>query len=498
MTSDPGKPDPSKREAGTPNAGRSLIWALAESGGLSLLSLLVLVVVARLVGPEELGLVAIALGIVQVFTVILETSLHDAIVQRQDLTDDHLQTAFWSCAALSLLFVAGCWIGAPWLAEAFDQPALADLLRVMAFGLAMTGIGAVPIAVLRRNFLFKQLAVRSLYARLIGAVAGIGLAAAGYGIWALVAQYLLQTTFNGILIWRACPFRPARRFSFARLREMVAFGALSVGSRIVWISSVRLFTLLVGYFLGVAAVGYLNIAQRVVDTLYDLLAGAAYNLALPFFSRCQADRARLHSAYYATNEYAAMAVPPVFAGLAICAAPVVMLVLGEQWLPAVPLIQILAAAAALQFILLFSNAAITASGRPGVLFGLSLITFAFAIGGLLLLQPGDALGAALIWACRVAVSGPIILFVAWRLLGVSLATWARGVIVPFAATCAMAAGLGWLWHAHLRQVSAIEALAVMVPLGATAYGAMLLIANRAALLRLIGFMMAGLRGAKPS
>lgn len=481
-----------------PNAGRSLIWALVESGGLSLLSLLVLFVVARLVGPEELGLVSIALGIVQVLTVVLETSLHDAIVQRQDLGEEHLDSAFWFCSGMSLAFVAGCWFAAPLAAGIFDAPGLTDLLRVVAFGLAMTGIGSVPIAVLRRNFLFKQIAMRSLYARLGGAAAGIGLAAVGYGVWALVVQYLIQATVNGLLVWPACPWRPKLRFSKRRLRELISYGALSVGSRIVWISSIRLFTLLVGYFLGVATVGYLNIAQRVVDTLYDLLAGAAYNLALPFFSRRQNDRPQLHRAFYATNEFAALAVPPIFAGLAVCASPVVLLILGAQWLPAVPLIQVLAGAASLQFILLFVHCAIMASGRPGVVFGLSLVTFTFAIGGLLLLQPGDAFGAAVLWASRVAINGPILLFVAWRLLGVSIGKVLRIVAAPFAATVIMAGGLGWLWHAYLHGYAAIEALLIMVPLGVTIYGAILLLTSRAALARLYEFMLAGLRGARPS
>ena len=483
---------------GKPHAGRSLIWALIESGGLSVLSLIVLFVVARLVGPAELGLVSLALGVVQVLAVMIETSLHDALVQRQDLQDDHLQTAFWFCLGLSFLFVVGCWFGAPYLAQLFDTPALTDLLRVMSFGLAMTGVGAVPIAVLRRNFLFKQLAVRSLYARVAGAVAGIGLAVLGYGIWALVVQYLLQATFNGLLVWPSCPFRPKGRFVPARLRELISYGALSVGSRIVWISSVRLFTLLVGYFLGVTAVGYLNIAQRVVDTLYDLLGGAAYNLAFPFFARRQHDRAQMHRAFYATNEFAALSVPPIFAGLAVCAAPIVLLMLGEQWMPAVPLIQVLASAASLQFILLFANAAIMASGRPGVLFCLSLVTFVFAIGGLFLLQPGDALGAALLWACRIAVTGPIVIMLAWRFLGISVPKLLRSVIMPFCATVVMAGAVGWLWHAHLQHYSAIEALLIMVPLGVTIYVAIVLATHRAALFRLFEFMLAGLRGARPS
>jgi len=279
---------------------------------------------------------------------------------------------------------------------------------------------------------------------------------------------------------------------------LISYGALSVGSRIVWISSIRLFTLLVGYFLGVAAVGYLNIAQRVVDTLFDLLSGAAYNVALPFFSRRQHDRAQMQRAFYATNEFAALSVPPIFAGLAVCAAPIVLLMLGEQWLPAVPLIQVLAISAALQFILLFANVAIMATGRPGVLFGLSLVTFSFAIGGLLLLQPGDALGAALLWAGRIAVTGPIIIGLAWYYLGVSIARVMLGVMMPLLAAVVMALTLGWLWRAYLQHDGALEALLIMVPLGATIYAVILLATHRAALFRLVEFMLAGLRGARPS
>jgi PST family polysaccharide transporter len=471
---------------------------LVESGGLSILSLIVLFVVARLVGPAELGLVSLALGVVQVLTVVVETSLHDAIVQREKLEQDHLHTAFWACLGLSLLFVAGCWIGAPFLAKAFHSPQLTDLLRVVSFGLAMTGIGSVPIAVLRREFLFKQLALRSLYGRLGGALAGIGLAALGYGIWALIVQYILQATINCVLVWPACPFRPAWRFSWQRLRELVSYGALSVGSRIVWISSVRLFTLLVGYFLGVATVGYLNIAQRCVDTLYDLLAGAAYNLALPFFSRRQNDRADFNRAFYVTNEFSALSVPPIFAGLAVCAAPVVLLVLGEQWLPAVPLIQVLAVAAMMQFVMLFAHTAIMAAGRPGVIFSLSLVSFSFAIGGLFILHPSDALGAALLWASRVALTGPALLFVAWKVLGISVGTLFRKVTVPLCATVFMAASLAWLWHEVLHGYPALAALLVMVPLGAVIYGAIVLVACRPAVGRLYEFVLAGLRGVKPS
>ncbi len=479
-------------------AGRSLIWALIESGGLSLLSLGTLLVVARLVGPADLGAAALALGVVQMLTIIVDVLLHDAIVQRQEIADDHLQSAFWSCLGLGISFAILCWLSAPLIGSLFDSPRVAPFLIVAGSSLAFSGAASVPTALLRRDMNFKALAIRSLYGRLFGAAVAIGLAVTGHGIWSLVGQNVAQIAANTALVWPACSWRPAFRFSLGRVGELLRFGLASVGSRIVWLSSIRFFTMLVGHFLGVTAVGYLNVAQRVVDTLYDLLAGAAYNLALPIFSRRQEDRSALGYAYQSATEFGALTAPPVFAGLAVCAPAVVVLLLGPGWLPAAEVVRILAIAAMIQFLLVFAYAAITAVGRPDLIFGLSFVSLIFVVITFLAIHPASATEAATIWAARVAISGPILVLLGNRAFGLSATKLLRSVSGPLVATAVMVVALLSVEGTLLAGTSPLNLLLVTVPLGVTLYLIAISLASRDIARRLIVFVMAGLRRPKAS
>lgn len=477
----------------TEHPSRSLIWALVESGGLSLLSLGVLLVVARLAGPGDLGAFAIALGIVQILTMIVEMLVHDAIIQRDELTPDHLHTAFWTCLGLGALLSAGCWFAAPHIGALFDSPQVGDLLAIAGLGLIFSGAGCVPIAVLRRAVMFRPIAIRSLGGRLCGAVVAIVMAATHFGVWSLVAQYVVQTVVCTILVWPSTPWRPAIAFSPARLRELIAFGSLSVGTRLIWMAGGKMFTVLLGNLLGVTAVGYLNIAQRLVDTLFDLLAGAAHNLALPLFSRRQSDREALVRAYVQATEFCALATTPLYGGLAICAAPIIAVLLGEAWLPAAPLVWVLAAGAMMQFLFLFGPTTLTAVGRPGIVLVFSLWTLSFVLAVFFLVHPTDVVEASAIWAGRIFIGAPLLHFTICRILKASPLILVKAVWVPLTATAVMAAVLLLVETYVLANHAPVVKLAAMVPLGALVYGAVVVLAGRRSLLRLVDFGLAAIR-----
>lgn len=472
---------------------RSLFWALVESGGLSLLSLGVLLVVARLAGPEELGAFAIALGIVQILALVVEMLVHDAIIQRPTLTADHLHTAFWTCLGLGALLSALCWFTAPYVAGAFASPQVGNLLAVAGLSLVFSGLGCVPIAVLRREVRFRPLAVRSLGGRICGAVVAIAMVASGFGIWSLVAQHLTQTVVSTLLVWPASPWRPAVAFAPAKLRELMAFGSLSVGTRLIWLAGGRIFTLLIGNFLGVTAVGYLNIAQRLVNTLFDLLAGAAHNLALPIFSRRQDDRDSLLRAYCQATEFSALVTTPLYGGLAVCASSVIAVLLGEAWLPATPLVWVLAIGALMQFIFLFGPTTLTALGRPGILLLFSLWTLGFVLAVLFLVHPTDAVQATAIWAGRILIGAPLLHVTICRILRASPWILVRVSWVPLLATAVMAATLVLVEFYGLTKAAPLVRLLILVPLGATVYGAVVVLAGRRSVFRLLDFGLSAVR-----
>jgi PST family polysaccharide transporter len=477
-----------------PHPGRSFLWALLESGGPSVLSLAVLFVIARLLGPTDLGTAALALGFVQMLAIVPETLMLDALVQRAKPDPIHFDTAFWTCLAIGVVLAAVCWVGAPVVARWFGSAALAPLLPVAGLGLCFSGAGSVAIAVLRRHFLFKPLALRSFYGRLFGAVVAVILAVLGFGVWSLIVQYLVQTAISVLFVWSACPWRPRWRFDIGRLRELLSFGLVTMGTRIAWLSSTKVFTILVGYFLGVTAVGYLNVAQRVVDTLHDMLAGAVYNLALPTLSRKQHDTVALARAYRAGTELAGLIIAPIFGGIAVCAGPIIALFVGDVWLPAAPVIQALAVGALIELPFLLAEAAIIAVGRPGYIFLVSLISMGFPLSIFVLFPPGSIFVAAVLWASKTLICAPVVVVMLKRLIDRSIADLVRDSWAPFAATGVMAAAVWFCESRFLEGMSPLGTLLVEIPVGALVYAAIVALVRRDSFHRLFHFVSDGIRG----
>jgi len=479
-------------------AAQSAIWALFESGGVSILSLASLFLMARLVGPADFGLAALALGIVQLLTIVVEMLLHDALVQRAELRDGQINTAFWTCLGLGTLLSGLCLlIGEPF-ADLFDQPLLGPVIAIAGIGLLFSGFGCVPMALLRRDLKLKPLAVRSLYGKLAGGIIGVVMALFGWGVWALIAQQVVQVAVNALLVWPACPWRPRLQFSMADLKELLGFGALALSARVIWIATTRLFTVLIGYYLDMTAVGFWNIALRIVDTLYDLLGGAAHNLALPIFSRRQNDRATLASAYRSATNFTALTALPVFIGLAYCAPMAIELMLGEMWMGAASSVRILATVAAVNLTLLYGNVAIMAVGQPGLIVGLSCVSFVCAIGGLVLIRPSTLTGVALVWISRTVFTAPVLIYLVNRLFGVSPWAVLREVAVPSAAVAIMVLVLVWLADALLVGQPLWLALLVSIGAGSITYVTVVTLADRAAVRRFSELALVGVRGLRTS
>jgi PST family polysaccharide transporter len=471
-------------------AGRSLIWALVESGGLSILALVMLLVVARSIGPTEFGTVALVISIVQILFILVDTLLHDAIVQRRYLSSKHLDTAFWVCSGAGVCLAVACWLGSGEMARIFDSPLMAPLLSVAGVSLACGGFGSVALAVLHREKKFKAIALRSLCARLMGAVVALALLVAGYGLWSLIGQHVVQVTLNAILAWPALTWRPKLRFSTACLGHLLSFGMFAVGSRVIWITSGRLFTMFIGYFIGVAAVGTLNIAQRVVDTLYELLSGAAYNLGLPYFSRHQHDRSALIRLYKMTVDFGALTTFPLFIGLVVCAPEIIEALLGQKWMEAAPLVRVLALAATFNFMLVFSQTVVMALGRPSMIFYASLGTFLFIMTVLVLLRPDNVLEAGSLWACRSLLVGPIMLVIVHRMLGVTGWEMTK-VIAPPATAVLIMVGVLLVSHGLFAQANVIVELALTVALGAIVYISAICLLDGQSVRRFADFVLEG-------
>jgi PST family polysaccharide transporter len=474
-------------------AARSLWWVGLESAAVSGLSLVTVVLLARLLAPADFGVAALALGMVQLFGVFVEMLFHDAIVQRPELQDDHVDTAFWISLGLGVLFATGCVAGAGWFAAQFDAPTLGPLLRWAALGLVFAGMNAVQIPIMRRHMQFKSLTLRTILGRVLGAVTGVAMALLGYGPWAIVTQYLVSNFAAMLVIWARATRWPAMRFSPSHGRQLLSFAVPSIGNHLLYTFNLRLFTVMAGYLLGATSVGYLNLGFRVFDVLRDVLSAAANALALPLLSRRQADRGAIERAYRVGTEFTCLITLPICAGVLVCAREVVLLVFGAPWLPTVPLIQLLAAGAMMNFVRQMTPITLNAVGRPEDGLQATLIGFVVSLAALWMFGGIGVVGAATAWMLRSAVLMPIGVIQVRRAVGMAAAAQFAGAMAPLAAALTMMAGL----YLARQQVTAgwtpLAALALLAPLGAAIDLAAVAALSRRSLLELGGFLVEGLR-----
>ncbi len=455
-------------------AERSFLWIAADSGGAAVISLLSLTVIARTIGPAEFGLAALVVGFVQFVNVFVEGFFHDALIQRRDVEPIHFASAFWCVVAMGLLGVAICWLAGTAFAWFFAQPHTAFLLGVASASLLLTGPVGVANARLRRVMRFRDAALRSLAGRIAGATTGIALALLGGGIWSLIAQPLAAAAVTASLLYGPGGWRPERRLVVGCLRELARYAVLQSVLQVLWSTRWQAFLSLTGLYAGVAAVGHVSLAFRVVGTLQTLLATSLQQFGLPLFARRQDERKTLVKGCTEATEIIALVAFPLFAGLCLTAPDFVPLLLGPKWLASVLPLQILAIAAACHFSRFASVIVMNALGRLRYPLGNAALCLVVTLGALVIAQPHDVAVATIFWAAPVAIVA--VLSLAWLYceLGMTVGTQLRPLGVPLAATAVMILGAGLLRASLLLPVGPAFRLADTVLCGAVLYGGALL------------------------
>lgn len=444
---------------------RSVGWATVEAGTLVVLSFATLLFTARLLGPRDFGVAATTLAVIQLLNVLVEPLFGEVLVQRSDLSREHVDTAFWGALVMACVVIAACWIAARPMAAAYGLPELAAILRVASLGLLFAAYNGVQSAVLRRSFGFRELAMRSLGARLAGASVGIGLALKGAGPWSLIAQYLLNNTLGAVALWYWSPHRLGGAPRRAALAELLRFVVPWLGSYLVVVWQPRIFLLAAGYLIGVREFAFLSVAFRVVETLREVIGHVASNVGLPYFARAQGDPPLLADRFIAATSIVCMIAMPAFAGLAVCADSAVSVVLGKAWLPAVPMVHVLAAGVTVLWAGIFSFAICTALARPSMNLPRAACELAAMATVLCLLADRGPVFVAAAWAVRHLVSMLLGLRMCSRLLRLDVGRIVGAVAGPTLTACAMAAILSGVAQVLPASAPPLARLAVLMPTG---------------------------------
>ncbi|HEY2824788.1 MAG TPA: oligosaccharide flippase family protein, partial [Gemmatimonadales bacterium] len=246
-------PKPAQRPRLRDQATRGVVWASVRTWGVQLGSLVLFLVLARILGPKDFGLVALATVYLDLADRLIDQGFANAIVQREALDDEHLDSAFWISMASATVAVLATVFLAPLAAEVTGQPGLTPILRVLSITMFFTAMLSVQDGILRRRMAFRSLAMRGLASVTVGGLVGIGMALSGYGVWSLVGQQLAWEFTAIVVLWKATGWRPGFRVSRVRLKELWKVGAPITGSRLLEVAQRRASDFIIGSALGPTA-----------------------------------------------------------------------------------------------------------------------------------------------------------------------------------------------------------------------------------------------------
>lgn len=360
---------------------RGIFWSAIQRTGGQAIALVAFILLSRLLEPSAFGVLALANVYLLVVLLFVEQGVSQAIVQRNEISPDHLNVAFSLTMAIAVVLMVVTVAVAGLVASLFHEPLLAPVLRWLSPTLLFSGLRATQTAILQRQFRFRELAVRSTVAESLGGAVGIAMALAGMGVWSLVGQAVARGLAGVIVLWRVSDWRPHLKFGVRPVREIARFGLPVLGDRLVWLVQGKADDLVIGLALGATALGYYSVGYRMLTYVTMLLSGTIQAVALPVLSVLQKDLGRFRSTFLTMLHYLALGAFPVFVGIAYVSPDVVPILFGPQWSPSVPVMQVLALAGAAKILPLATASALVARGHPGLQLRLNLVTTLLAVAG---------------------------------------------------------------------------------------------------------------------
>lgn len=323
---------------------QSLGWTMAQHWGSFVLQLGTTMVLARLLTPEDYGLVGMALTVTVIVDQLRSMGLSSAVVQRRDLTMNQVNTLFYANALAGLVLAALVATLAPLVAAFYGRPELVPITLALSATYALSGFGVQASALLTRRLDFRKLAVRQTAARLLSSLIAVAAAAVGAGYWALVSQQLAFSLFMLVLVWVAVPWRPGRPRDVRAAVPLVKFGA--------GVSLAGLFSafggmadrIIIGRALGAADLGLYSRAHALQKMPLGQLIQPLNGAMTPLLSAVQEEPSRYRRLYTGAIGGLGMVALPLAILLAVTATDTILVFLGEQWVDAAPVFRWLALA----------------------------------------------------------------------------------------------------------------------------------------------------------
>lgn len=318
-----------------------LFWSYGERIFGQSVSLIVSIILARLLSPENYGVISIVMIFITFCDAIVTGGFGNAIVQKKDADELDVNTMLCCSMAVSASLYGIIYMAAPWIAGFYQMDIICPLLRVLGLRLLIFGFNSIQHAWIQKQMLFQKFFIASSFGTVLSAVVGISLAYLGAGPWALVAQYLTDSFLDTILLLFTNDWRPKLQFSLKRARSLLSYGWKVLLTTIVYTIEGNLRSLIIGKKFGSADLAHYDQGGRFPNLLVANVHSTITSVMFPVLSQCQDDPVRLKQLTRQTIRISNYLLTPLLVGLVAVADSFVCAILSEKWMPCVPYLQIL-------------------------------------------------------------------------------------------------------------------------------------------------------------
>lgn len=456
-----------------------LIWSAIQSWTFRLSSLGVFMVLARVLSPAEIGLYAMTTVILTFLSMLAEQGLSEAVVQRETITPQQMNTVFWLNISVAIFLTISVCLLAPFIASFMKQPELTRILQVSALVLPISAASFGQLAMRRRALDYKRIATATLASTFVGSAAVIAMVLAGFGVWSLVFQAIIGAVTFTLCLW----FRPAWRLTRATdirgLRPLIGYSSSRLSTYVLDFANNRYIEVFLAATLGPAALAVYTVGLKFYQALMQMFSSTILDVAHSSFSRLSQDRPALISAYYKSVAITATVAVPIFCMVAALAPSITIVLFGEKWIASAEVMRWTALLGAIQVMQFYNGTVYNAIGKPSIGLKFMVVKIILTFSTLTYFRDGEMTQLLYAYILSQLAITPASFYVLQVLVGISLIElWRRIQAMIFGCIAMMAIAMSAYHFLQGQQFPEIFKLIICSAAGGVGYIAFLFLFAR--------------------
>lgn len=374
----------------------NVFWKFAERISAQVVSLIVSIILARILMPEEYGVIALVMVFITIANVFVTAGIPSALIQKKDADDLDFSSVFYFNFVLSLVIYLILFFVSPVIADFYESSQLNLIIRILGIRIIVASVNSVQHAYVSRKMIFKKYFLSTFFGTVISAIAGIIMAYTGCGVWALVAQYMINTIVDTIVLFFTISWKPKLMFSLKRTIKLFKFGWKILVQSLLDALSIQLRSLIVGKVYTKSDLGYYTKGQQFPSLIITNINASISSVLFPAVSNIQNDTLKVKELLRKAIRLSSFIIFPMLTGLAIVAEPFISIVLTDKWLDCVPFLQLFCLTSAISVEIIMRHQALTGIGKSNVFLIEGILYDVFSIVVLLLMFKINVFAIALV------------------------------------------------------------------------------------------------------